>query len=301
MVFFFQHRIELLTDGNQKIFYKLVSAEKVEKLRGLTPSEVVIYQHIEKSGNIGIWIKDLRRKSALGALEIPKILKELLKRKLIKCEKSIQATNKKVYMLYEIEPAREVSGGAWYDKTTGEFDTEYMKALEDAMMMFLTKKADRREQERQRMYRGTISPSACVETGAATAGEVEAFLLATGAFKTVPTEEETTKILEGLTYEGRVDKSEDTGAEWLKMESSSSTAIRPSTTGGSSSTGAIDPIKKRKRDAQGSYVYRVSKAGVFTSPFETVPCATCPVAKSCHDGNPISPQTCEYLPKWLAF
>lgn len=285
-----------MTDGSNKLFYKLVSAEKVEKLRGLSPSEVVIYQHIEKSGNIGIWIKDLRRKSALGALEIPKILKELLKRKLIKCEKSIQATNKKVYMLYDIEPAREVSGGAWYDKTTGEFDTEYMKALEEAMLMFLTKKHDRKEAEQLRLASQRGSGPAPVESGCASAAEVESFLLATGAFKTVPTEEETTKILEGLTFEGRLDKEQDEAAEWMKIEAAAK--IRPSST---SPSGVEDPTKKRRRENTATYVYRIVRNGAFTSPFDSIPCASCPVAKSCHDGNPISPQSCEYLAKWLAF
>jgi DNA-directed RNA polymerase III subunit RPC6 len=298
-----QHRIEILTDAQQRYHYKLVSAEKVEKLRGLNPSEVVIYQHVEKSGNLGIWIKDLRRKSNLSALEVPKILKELEKRKLIKCEKSIQATNKKVYMLYDIEPAREITGGVWYN-SQGEFDTEYMRTLEDTMMMLLQKKADKRLIERERISHGVLSSTLAVETGSASAAEIEAFLLGTGAFKTVPSEEETTKILEGLVYEGRVEKQEDEAADWLRLESQAG-KIRPSTAAGaaasSSSSAAVDPTKKRRREAQATYVYRVVSAGSFQSAFQAIPCATCPVAKSCHEGNPISPQSCVYLKEWLAF
>lgn len=292
----------MLADAQQRYHYKLVSAEKVEKLRGLNPSEVVIYQHVEKSGNLGIWIKDLRRKSNLSALEVPKILKELEKRKLIKCEKSIQATNKKVYMLYDIEPAREITGGVWYN-SQGEFDTEYMRTLEDTMMMLLQKKADKRLAERERVARGQLAQENAVETGSASSAEIESFLLGTGAFKTVPSEEETTKILEGLVYEGRVEKQEDEAAEWLKLEAQAG-KIRPSAAaaaaaGGSSNT--VDPTKKRRREAQATFVYRVVSAGAFQSAFQAIPCATCPVAKSCHEGNPISPQTCVYLKEWLAF
>lgn len=295
--------MELLQDGSGKIFYKIVSADKVEKLRGLSPADVLIYQLVEKSGNQGIWIKDLRRKSNLSALEIPKILKELQKRKLIKCEKSIAATNKKVYMLYEIEPAREVSGGAWYDKTTGEFDTEYMAALEGMIMHYAEKKWRAKESERDRIARGSLSPSLAGETGLAAPDELESYLKETGAFKTVPSAEEIGKICQGLVYEGRLERLEDDGAQWLKEErgggaGSSSAAAAAS----SSHDDESRPLAMRKRKREEvSYVYRFVRAGAFQSSFQAIPCATCPVAKNCHEGNPISPQSCEYLTQWLQF
>lgn len=74
---------------------------------------------------IGIWIRDLRRSSNLQQPQIAKILKTLMSRKLIKCERSIAGKNKKVYMLYDLEPAKEVTGmhsylhiGLYVDKDT---------------------------------------------------------------------------------------------------------------------------------------------------------------------------------------
>lgn len=296
----YQHRVELLQDGSGKIFYKIVSADKVEKLRGLSPADVLIYQLVEKSGNQGIWIKDLRRKSNLSALEIPKILKELQKRKLIKCEKSIAATNKKVYMLYEIEPAREVSGGAWYDKTTGEFDTEYMAALEGMIMHFMEKKWRAKESERERMARGALSPSAAAESGLGAPDEVESYLKETGAFKTVPSAEEIGKICQGLVYEGRLERLEDDAAEWLKGERGSASSSAAAAASANDDENRPLAMRKRKRE-EVSYVYRFVRAGAFQSSFQSIPCATCPVARNCHDGNPISPQSCEYLTQWLQF
>jgi len=319
-----KHRVELLQDGEGQIFYKYVSADKAAQLRGLLPSELLIYQLVEKSGNMGIWIKDLRRKSNLSALEIPKVLKELQKRKLIKAEKSVAATNKKVYMLYDIEPAREISGGAWFDKSTGEFDTEYMKALEHACLMYLEKKRKRQEAEKERrsarMHSAAAAgnssnvPTALSESGVASAREVEHFLRETGAFKTVPNEEETSKILQGLMFEGRVQRLEDEGAEWSKMEDElggvvggSSTKMEVGSSSGGSAADASLPAalaRKRKRAqamASISYVYRFISSGPFQSSLAQVPCATCPVARSCREGNPISPSTCEYYTQWLAF
>ena len=46
-------------------------------------------------------------------LQVTKILKILEQRGLVKNVKSVQHANRKVYMLAELEPAREITGGAW--------------------------------------------------------------------------------------------------------------------------------------------------------------------------------------------
>ena len=46
-------------------------------------------------------------------LQVTRILKTLEGRGLVKNVKSVQHANRKVYMLAELEPAREITGGAW--------------------------------------------------------------------------------------------------------------------------------------------------------------------------------------------
>jgi DNA-directed RNA polymerase III subunit RPC6 len=41
-------------------------------------------------------------------------LKALEQRKLVKAVKSVANGNRKVYMLFELEPSREITGGAWH-------------------------------------------------------------------------------------------------------------------------------------------------------------------------------------------
>jgi DNA-directed RNA polymerase III subunit RPC6 len=295
------HRIDLKQDGNGTLYYKIIAADKVEKLRGLSQSDLLIYQLIEQSSSQGIWIKDLRRKSQLSALEIPKLLKELTRRQLIKCERSIQAANKKVYMLYDIEPAREVSGGSWYDKRTGEFDVEFVAAIELAIMAFLEKRGRARDSERERFNRGQLSAAVSRESGLASLDEIVTYLSETGAFTTMPSSEEVAKILQGLVFEGRVSRTEDEGATWAK-EDEEMVAAASKRSGAAAAASADRPLASRKRRREEvCYLYGWNRAGVFTSPFPAIPCATCPVAKHCHEGNPISPQSCEYLTTWLAF
>ena len=58
---------------------------------------------------------------------LTKTLKILEQRNLIKSVRSVVSKSKKLYMLYELEPAKEVSGGPWY--TDQEFDHEYLELL----------------------------------------------------------------------------------------------------------------------------------------------------------------------------
>jgi transcription initiation factor IIE alpha subunit len=62
---------------------------------------------------VGIWTKDLKSRTNLQQTHITKILRTLDQRKLIKSVKSVASANRKVYMAFEVEPAREITGGAW--------------------------------------------------------------------------------------------------------------------------------------------------------------------------------------------
>ncbi len=90
--------INSLTSRGQIIIFRLdniciwkpVAEEKVGKMAGLDAQERLVYMTIERESNMGIWIKDLRKRTNIfgqGVLE--KILKGLQTRKLIKAEKSI--------------------------------------------------------------------------------------------------------------------------------------------------------------------------------------------------------------------
>jgi DNA-directed RNA polymerase III subunit RPC6 len=56
-----------------------------------------------------------------------KILKILEQRSLIKSVRSVVSKSKKLYMIYEASPAKEITGGPWYSDQ--EFDHEFVLAL----------------------------------------------------------------------------------------------------------------------------------------------------------------------------
>ncbi|KAI2496295.1 RNA polymerase Rpc34 subunit [Fragilaria crotonensis] len=115
----------IMSKVGDELFYNLVSDEVASKFIGLDVSARMVYQVIEKSGNLGIWTKDIRTQTNIQQQALNKIFKALETRRLIKPVKSV--SSKKVYMLYNLTPAKELTGGPWY--TELEFDHEFINEM----------------------------------------------------------------------------------------------------------------------------------------------------------------------------
>lgn len=134
-----ESRLTMCKKGTQ-IIYKLVKEELAEKFSSLDNSERLVYQVIEEAGNIGIWTKDIRTKTNIQQKSLTKIFESLESRKLVKPIKSVMSKSKKFYMLYDITPAKEVTGGPWY--TDMEFDHEFISELRSFIMMVIRRHKD---------------------------------------------------------------------------------------------------------------------------------------------------------------
>ena len=124
--------------ANNKLAFKVQSVEEAQKFAGLTAEDRLIFQEVERAGNVGISTKDLRGRANMQHAQVTKVLKKLEVRRLVQQVKSVTAKNKKVYMLCGLEPARELTGGSWYNG--GEFDYELISVLSQASFAFVQKK-----------------------------------------------------------------------------------------------------------------------------------------------------------------
>ncbi|CAL5219533.1 g1384 [Coccomyxa viridis] len=124
-----KHRLNVQRQKDGELSFKFIPEGEALKLKGLSPEDVLIYQHIAKAGNLGIWTKDLKLRTNLQNPQVTRILKTLEGRGLVKNVKSVQHANRKVYMLAELEPASEITGGAWY--TNQEFDAAFIDVLRE--------------------------------------------------------------------------------------------------------------------------------------------------------------------------
>ncbi|BDA42720.1 DNA-directed RNA polymerase III subunit RPC6 [Coccomyxa sp. Obi] len=131
-----KHKLRVLRNGKDgSLSYQEVSQEEANKKKGLSAEDLLVYQHIGQAGNLGIWTKDLKNKTNLQQPQITKILRTLESRALVKSVKSVINPSRKVYMLFDLEPARELTGGAWY--TDQDFDAEFIHILQQACQKYI--------------------------------------------------------------------------------------------------------------------------------------------------------------------
>lgn len=131
-----ESRLQMSKMDNQ-LFYTLVDEEVAQKYQGLDANDRLVLQVIEKAGNKGIWTKEIRLQTNMHPQPLNKIFKHLEQRRLIKPVKSVNAKAKKLYMLYDLRPSKEITGGVWYSGL--EFDHEFISELRTFVIQCIKK------------------------------------------------------------------------------------------------------------------------------------------------------------------
>jgi DNA-directed RNA polymerase III subunit RPC6 len=129
------NRIQLFQQSSGEMWFKLIDEDKASKLVGLTHEQILVYQEIEKAQSSAVWSGDIKKKLNMQTQSIDKTLKMLLNRGLIKLTRDVNRKNRKIYLLSELEPAKQISGGPWY--TDHEFDTEFVTVLGNSIVKFV--------------------------------------------------------------------------------------------------------------------------------------------------------------------
>ncbi|XP_030558970.1 probable DNA-directed RNA polymerase III subunit RPC6 [Drosophila novamexicana] len=188
-----QGSIEVLKKG-EKLIYRAKDPQKKSALpKDADNEEKIVYSIVEEGGNKGIWIRDIRMKSNLNMTQLNKILKNLETKKLIKAVKSVNASKKKVYMLYNMEADRSVTGGAWYQDQ--DFEVEFVDVLNQQCLRFLQMKREGAEKKRD-------GPLAFKQMSCCTVKEVHKFISDLGISKVNLDEDDLETILKTVVYDG---------------------------------------------------------------------------------------------------
>ena len=123
-----ESRLVMSKGADKELYYSMVSESIASKFQGLDAAARMVYQVIERVGDKGIWTRDIRNQTNISnPTLINKIFKSLESRQLIKPVKSVQAKQKKLYMLYDLQPSKELTGGVWYSDL--EFDHEVSESV----------------------------------------------------------------------------------------------------------------------------------------------------------------------------
>ncbi|KAK6458121.1 34-kDa subunit of RNA polymerase III (C) [Scheffersomyces xylosifermentans] len=123
-------------DGDLK--FQAVSAMEATKITQMTDDEAMVYSYIEASGREGIWTKTIKAKTNLHQHVVVRCLKALENQRYIKSIKSVKHPTRKIYMLYNLQPSIEVTGGPWF--TDSELDTEFIDSLLTVIWRFAASK-----------------------------------------------------------------------------------------------------------------------------------------------------------------
>ncbi|CAH0489059.1 unnamed protein product [Peronospora effusa] len=177
----------LLGEGKIKIFkkgnvlsYGIVNAEEAERIRGLTLEQRLVLQEIERAGNKGIWTRDIKSHTNIPQQIVTKTLRLLETRRLVKSVKSISSKNKKLYMLFDLVPSTEITGGPWYNEQ--EFDHVFIDTL------------------------STFVYEVIKASGMSTLNAITDKVHASGISKVALGPEEISSIIQTLMYDGRVEE-----------------------------------------------------------------------------------------------
>lgn len=124
-------------DGSLR--FQAVPRAEAEKVGRMTDEEKMIYSHIEAAGRDGIWQKIIKLKTNLHQHIFTKLLKLLEQKRFVKSIKDVKHPTRKIYMLYNLQPLVELTGGPWF--TDSELDTEFVEGLLKIVWRFVVAKS----------------------------------------------------------------------------------------------------------------------------------------------------------------
>ncbi|XP_045602890.1 DNA-directed RNA polymerase III subunit RPC6 isoform X2 [Procambarus clarkii] len=202
-------RIDMLKKDDDVLVFKLRDPGSLHRIKGAEPEEQVVYKIIEECGTQGIWAREIRARSNLHLNTVEKVLRKLDSKKLIKSFNSVAAPKKKTYLLYNLEPDRSLTGGAWYSDQ--HFDSEFVDILNQQCWRFLEQRA-----VRARQVAG--GPIAVRNASYVASKEVLKHITELGITKVQLSMEDIEAILETLVFDGKAERSVATeGTQGVKL------------------------------------------------------------------------------------
>lgn len=264
----------LNTSSGPELIYKYFNEELAIKLQGLGPEQYSVYQVIESSSNKGVWTRDIKIRTNIQQQVLTKTLKVLEQRKLIKSVRSVMSKSKKLYMLFDLEPAKEISGGPWY--TDHDFDFQFVETLSDNIVSFIDKQ------------------------GMAKMEQIGQHIRVRGLSKVELTPEELSLVVQTLVYDGRIEEVSEAALAIGENKALVGLGTNYKVSKDSinqfhhfSQFGEDESVRPKKM------LYHASAVVSASTSFTEVPCGICPLISRCHVGGIISPERCEYMTNWL--
>ncbi|KAK6344711.1 34-kDa subunit of RNA polymerase III (C) [Orbilia javanica] len=194
--------IKTLKQGDAFV-YRFITKDEVDRTRNLTPDEALVYQHIESSAREGIWSKILKTRTNLHPTVLTRCLKTLENHRYIKSIKSVKFPTRKIYMLWDLTPTIEVTGGPWF--TDAELDADFINALLVAIERFVTSRSFPKQRAGAGAA-GVLIPFEAGYTGYPTLSDITQWVKNSNLTEVELSEADIKALLEVLVYDGKLEK-----------------------------------------------------------------------------------------------
>jgi DNA-directed RNA polymerase III subunit RPC6 len=122
-----RHQLFRTLKAERTLYWSPRSREVASQLSSLDNDERLIYEAIENSETTGIWLKRLKQNTGVAPGNVNKIIKKLESSQLIKSIKSVKSPAQRIYMLFHLAPAEDVTGGSFFD--SGDLDEGLVEEL----------------------------------------------------------------------------------------------------------------------------------------------------------------------------
>ncbi|KAF2230272.1 hypothetical protein EV356DRAFT_536523 [Viridothelium virens] len=127
--------LQIMTHDGE-VCYKVRSREEAARLISLTFDERTIYNYIAESRTNGCWVKSLQNKTNFHLANLGKLIKSLENKRLIKSIKNVKFPTRRIYMLSDLNPSEDITGGPWF--SDAELDVDLVDALATLAIKFVS-------------------------------------------------------------------------------------------------------------------------------------------------------------------
>ncbi|KAJ3023101.1 34-kDa subunit of RNA polymerase III (C) [Thoreauomyces humboldtii] len=275
--------VEFLMGRTGELTFKARSVEEASKTGGMKDEERVIYRIVKDAKNTGIWIKHLKDRSGLGGTQATAAIKALEKRNIIKFVKPVKNPYRKVYMLFDVEPSTELTGGTWY--TDNEMDMDFIEQLSAQVYKAIV----------MRSYPDPKSSAIYPSSHASypTATDMRKYIFDKNITTVQLTVADVQSLLDRLYYDGKVTRIQKVGG------TDPDDSDRMDTDHEDGDDFAGETVRDLNSDI---WMYKAVRGAVLAerNAFTDLPCGRCPVQDFCSETGPVNPSNCRYFKDWLA-
>nr|CAH8828973.1 unnamed protein product [Trichobilharzia regenti] len=133
--------LDVLVNADRTLSWQLRDQMSAEKLKSLSDlEERLVYNSIRNAGEDAASVKLISSETKLPQNRIPRILKSLISKKMIKELPMAVGHKQKVYLLMELEPSEKLAANTLFAGESG-VDAEFISILRTACLKYLQDKA----------------------------------------------------------------------------------------------------------------------------------------------------------------